>query len=571
MALSDGLNVVAPLHAYLLSGDLGTVPSGEVLRQDTICLVVMKRLTGILLALPVNSIADDALQDAQLVGPDEMLGPSHVVEIAGSVFDLTAPGVSIGEPSGELLQVLLVDASLDIVPHLNPLDGTDLDGLLSFQAGDPTCLPSPDELVAAVVAWITGSDAERMGFYSAVEEEVPETPSRGAAPNGPSPKEKARPKALPGTSDTGQPRPKKKPTVASLAESLDQVVGVLPALTEQVQKLVARTEKLEASSPARAPEARPSALRQPSGAFPSRGLSTAPSLSSFVDRMPPPKSSSGPRVTLPPDPYLPEEVQELAADHNWGEDQGDLAKAIMMQSQALTTLVTQIAANSGDAMQDLANPAASVGSRGAVGRAKLQQELALHRGTFFQAVLRSMSRRMHPALTADLSSEELAKRGVTPTQYLERFGGFGKTKDIGHTAWQVGLAMEHLQQNNVGAAQDCIALLLVCLEQTAMDSGNMQVGLLLSLTEDPPQSLFSNRSLAMSSRPRAFAPTADQKWITCALQFLKELDTISARRLEVAAPSKNPPGDPDPKPTPKKKQKGGGKGKRKSEKSEEQE
>ena len=62
--------------------------------------------------------------------------------------------------------------------------------------------------------------------------------------------------------------------------------------------------------------------------------------------------------------------------------------------------------------------------------------------------------------------------------------------------------------------------------------GNMQVGLLLSLTEDPPQSLFSGRSLAAQTHPRPFAPTAHQKWITTALQFLKEMDVISARRAE---------------------------------------
>lgn len=60
----------------------------------------------------------------------------------------------------------------------------------------------------------------------------------------------------------------------------------------------------------------------------------------------------------------------------------------------------------------------------------------------------------------------------------------------------------------------------------------MDVGLLLALVEDPPQTLFSGRSLAAGANPRPFAPTASQRWVTTALQYLKELDVISSRRAE---------------------------------------
>lgn len=66
-----------------------------------------------------------------------------------------------------------------------------------------------------------------------------------------------------------------------------------------------------------------------------------------------------------------------------------------------------------------------------MGRAKLQAELAAHKGHFFTNVLQNMSRRIYPAQSAEVEMPTLRDRGVTPTQYLERFGGFGKTKDIG--------------------------------------------------------------------------------------------------------------------------------------------
>ena len=67
-----------------------------------------------------------------------------------------------------------------------------------------------------------------------------------------------------------------------------------------------------------------------------------------------------------------------------------LARAVLEQSKALTSLAAQIAAQHGDPMNELAGTSAT-GTRGAAGRAKLQSELALHRGTFFTAVLHQMA------------------------------------------------------------------------------------------------------------------------------------------------------------------------------------
>jgi hypothetical protein len=157
----------------------------------------------------------------------------------------------------------------------------------------------------------------------------------------------------------------------------------------------------------------------------------------------------------------------------------------------------------------------------------------------------------------------LQSRGVSPSLYLERFGGFGRTRDLGFIIWQVALCMNFLQEDNVPAAKDAISLLFVCLEQSAMDGGKMDVGLLLALVEDPPQTLFTGRSLAAGSTPRPFAPTANQKWVTTALQYLKELDTISTRRAEATSnksgPSETAGSNPSPNPRPKAK-KGAGKG-----------
>lgn len=156
-----------------------------------------------------------------------------------------------------------------------------------------------------------------------------------------------------------------------------------------------------------------------------------------------------------------------------------------------------------------------------------------------------MARRMQPARIAEAAPADLAPRGVTATTYLERYGGYGKCRDLGHIAWQVGMVLDHLQTDNVPAAKDAIALLMVCLEQASMDGGRLDIGLLLSLQEDPPAALFTNRSLAAYSRGKAFAPLAEQKWIATALAYIKELDAISTKRADIAKPPQAPTRDPD--------------------------
>ena len=73
--------------------------------------------------------------------------------------------------------------------------------------------------------------------------------------------------------------------------------------------------------------------------------------------------------------------------------------------------------------------------------------------------------------------------------------------------WQVAMIMDYLQCENWEAARDATALLAVCLEQTALDS-SMDMGLLLSLTEDPPSGLFTNRSFV---KRKSVCPTGRPK------------------------------------------------------------
>ena len=526
-----------------------------------IVFVVLLRDGGAMLALPMNSIPQSVLETGMDADFTVLLGPSLAVEVTAAHFMEDSPLMDPPTIPGETLQVLLADFNGSIGDHLSELtDFFEMDDLLPFRPGDSLVIPSPDDLVAAAHSWTLAKEdlPERLVFYSAAEEElVPETPRGGLPPKG----RKATTSPKEGVAD----KRKQKPTVASLSEAVTSINLALPQLTEQLQILADRTSAMEMAMQ----QGRPSALRRPLAESAMLGLSSPPPLSSFVKEMPPPRGLSGkkqPASQSAEGGKLSTAEKEEAVHELMAEDQeSTLAKAVLEQSRALTQLVSQIASGSNDPLADMGTSSSTVSSKGALGRAKLLQELAAHKGTFFTAVLQQMSRRMVPGSSSDLTPVQLMEKGVHASRYLERFGGYGRFKEYGHIIWQVALVMDHLQTENVTAAQDALALLFVFLEQLVMDGGKMDVAILLALAEDPPANLFSNRAFASSARNWAFAATADQRWVTVALQYLKELDVIQTRRTEATKEQKSDLPTSEATGGPKKKKKGSGKGKRQAE------
>jgi len=245
----------------------------------------------------------------------------------------------------------------------------------------------------------------------------------------------------------------------------------------------------------------------------------------------------------------------------------EIARAMMAQSVAITSLVAQIAGSSSDPMQDLQG--SSSGTRGALGRAKLQSELAQHRGAFFHSVVLAMARRMAPTSVADQPYGQLMAAGISGTRYLERFGGYGRQRDLGLIQYQLMTVFDFMMSENTEAAKDSLALLIVMVEQACLDQGRFDLGQVLTLQEDPPAGVFTSRQLSQVSRARSFAPLADQRWITVALAFLKELDTITVKRTELLSSAAASTSGGDPSQTlekgrgrgnPKRKSRGGGRG-----------
>ena len=520
-------------------------------------LALMRREDGVLLAVP-----DGFLPASQLVLANEglesgMLGPSNVFEIPGVILDGGRTN-----PTGTSLQVLVVDCQSTVVELMRPVAAFE-EIAFAFDPDSEFSMPDPNMLLSAVLQWIQSPDADQgLAFYSADGGEESPLPTSKGKPRKPR-------KAEGGDTPVGGPKLKaKRPTTASLSASLETLMESIPAMNSQLKAIADRQRVLEDHVLAPSSASFPALTRPLSNALPGRAL--APSAVVPQIQTPPrttPAKSHGllrSHVLEKPQDVLELEKEKLESAEPISST--TLAQAVLAQSHALNSLVSQIAQSSSDPLVDLGG-LSTTGTRGSVGRAKLQSELASQKGLFFQAVMESMARRMSPTVPVDGTPVDLMNRGICGTKYLERFGGYAKHRDLGMIQYQVMSILNFLQTENWSAAKDSAALLSVCLEQAVLDGGRFDLAGVLCLQDDLPSSIFVNRQAGALSRSRSFAPLADQRWITTALAYLKELDSIQTKRGELSG-LKTSVMDSDraaaPKPNPKKKggkpSKGGQKG-----------
>ena len=495
--------------------------------KESKVLALMRREDGVLLAVP-----DGFLPAAPLVLANEgmdtgLLGPSCVLEVPGVVLDGGRKN-----PTGTVLQVLVVDCQSTIVELMRQVAPFE-EIAFGFDPESEFTMPDPQLLLGAVLDWIKSSDPEQgLVFYSADGGEEPPSPM----PKGKTPRRSR--KAEGGDTLGGGPKqtPKpKRPTTASLSASLETLMESIPALSSQMQAIADRQRVLEDHVLAPSSASYPALSRPLSSALQGRAL--APSAVVGQIRTPP-RTGPAPNPGLLRSPVLekPQDVLELEKEKQESVEpisNATLAQAVLAQSHALNSLVSQIAQSSSDPLVDLGG-LATTGTRGSMGRAKLQNELASQKGLFFQSVMQAMARRMSPTVPVDGSPTELMNRGICGTRYLERFGGYAKHRDLGMIQYQVMSILDFLQTENWTAARDSAALLSVCLEQAVLDGGRFELAGVLCLQDDLPASIFVNRQAGALSRSRSFAPLADQRWITTALAYLKELDSIQSKRGELS-------------------------------------
>ena len=488
-------------------------PGGVEEPVSCIAYVVMKRGGGFVLCLPVGFLPAAAVAEGLANESPEGLGPS--IEIEASAVRLAATGDWLATGAGEVVSCMIIDMPADAAPALSLPDLSAFGGA-PFVEEDPGLFPLASEVCRLAREWAADVLQEaRSGYQTAVEE--PTLAQRA-------PKARA-----------------KRHTVATLAQEQAALQDLVRGLAKQIASLSppAGRNSLEPQGPA-------------AGVPPGLGplpLPSAPALSApLASILPPaqhvPKALS--QVIGPPPPTRQQpKVPSPSVDHEGqlalitgggdvqpamlgGHQPSDLAAAVLAQSNALVSLVGQLAQGATEPMLDTPS---STSVRGAMGRQKLQQELLSSPGAMARRIRQNAALRMNPT---GLTEGEQA----TLTRYLERFGGFGKQRTLALLAWITAQAADHLAQGSAETAADLLSLMLLTIDQANLDGGDMSFAWILSLQADPPSALYQEPHGPVAPTARAFSQLADQRWITIGLSFLKEIEAISSRRGEIANPKR---------------------------------
>ena len=490
--------------------------------RECLSYALMRRPGGFLLCLPVGYLDEDVLRAGGAASPEAVVGPSVALEVPPVA--LTEDGEWVRAEDQTAVPALIVDLS---DAALEGLSQTDL--LLSesqpFSADRPGVFPLASEALKQAKAWVeAGLQGVRSGYQTAASE-----PPAG----------KAR-----------APAKVRRPTVAQLAQQQDLLAKTVEGIASQLATLVAQGQAAPAAAapaqPAAAPLLRPrSALQAPVSGNLSTNAGPKTDLTSLLG--PPPRTRQArPTPTLDNDPgEEPLSGGPLEGGLPVAEpDGGTLAEAMLLQSKAISALVSQMAMGTDPLAVDLSTSVTSLSTRGTSARQKLQAELLKREGGFARRMRQSALLRMAPTSQDDPGPNLMST-------YLERFGGYGSQKLLGLLQYQLAQASDLLASGSDQGAADIIAQAMIMVDQVCVDSGRTDLGFLFSLQPDPPTAVFVNHGSMPTAGLRPFSHLADSRLVASTLAYVKELETLSARRLELGAPPKKPGGPPPLPPGPK--------------------
>ena len=491
---------------------------------EVFCIPLAHRKGGILLAIPHSIISDEVLQagnsaesNDDLVGPSKMMSSKlEVQEADGSINYLE-----------DICGFLVIDFTNEVLNHMQPYDPVfeDYQHVIPFFETIPNAFPSMAGIGDKIREWTAEAEAPRAVFYSAREE--PEGGGKAAT---------AAKKAA-----------ARRVTNVSLMEEVE-------GLKAQLALLKAQAAPAPLAGPAIPAEEALGGARVIAPKLPglSQGLLGNPTGVAKVAALlgPPPKT----RAPIPGKPMV-ESMQEdepqfgAAVDQQFaGQSADQILLALAQQSSAITSLVAHLAGGA-DPMSDLSASSSSqaAGStRGVQRRDRMMQELAAGKSNFFLQVQQQLCRKLNPASPAPSTEEELSACDASVLLYLERFGGYQRSKELGLVMWLLGHIADAFARGDPRLAREHTALALCAVEQAALDKGDWSLGFMLGLTSEPPVQMFQDRLQNVAAYGRSFGPLTPSGWAATSLAFLKEMEVLQSRKSEVRKPKADPPvKDPD--------------------------
>eukprot|EP00435_Cladocopium_sp_Y103_P020313 s1327_g4.t4 len=475
---------------------------------------------GILLAVPVGTFSEAILASGQDAEEPAVVGPSTRLEVELLEEDEETLEVIRTGVQATTVCVDLTDGIISSLREYDPVTDSQAN-IRPFLASHPLALPYIESVLPDILSWAE-SAAARANFYSAREEQT-----TAAAPK--------RSATVAGKKAGGAP---KRPTNAHLAEQVQALSSQMAALMES-QKIM--QEQLLGGQSAKA-----------AGVQSAGGVLSGPKLPALSSSLSPPKgvTLSALAKSLGPPPRTkalyaglgtsllgaPAEAEEpldvLQETEQFATD--PMLAALTQQSAAVTALVAHLASG-GDAMTDLhgvASGSPGASTKGLQRRQKLQADLAGHASSFFLQLHQQMHRKMHPAKAVPQKEEDLLSSQVGMCNYLERFGNFRMSREVGLTMWVLGHAIDASAQGDHALCREFLALLALALEQVATD-GDWRIAYHLTLLEDPPPVMFQQRPQAVSAVGKPFANLVPPSLAAITLAYIKEVDVLVTKKSEL--------------------------------------
>ena len=202
--------------------------------------VINVRPGGLLLAVPLGVVPEEVLARGNEPLPPGHVGPSTVV-----VVPAVLPEGGVLSPTGSSMSVLVVDMSEEVVGLLHPVEPS-APVEYAFDAEQPFAIPDPAFLKARVRDWLeAGGETSGLGYATAEPELDGEVMEEEEAPVTPQVSRQRRPtqRGREPASASG-----KKPTVAVLASSIDQLLQANVGISKQLESLALRQQQLERDS-----------------------------------------------------------------------------------------------------------------------------------------------------------------------------------------------------------------------------------------------------------------------------------------------------------------------------------
>ncbi len=489
---------------------------------------VLSRTGGLLLCIPRGCLSEELLVDMMTTDDTTaLIGPSKGITVSLVEEGGDGQPVLVGAQS----QCLLVDFSNEVLGLLHEYDAaSDPGDLIGFSEAFAGSVPLLSELLLVTQEWVANQGIERVNFYSAQEEQVPDPSFK--APT----KKAAAPKRI---------------TNAQVLEQINTLVS-------QVKVLAARQDQMEkdGTGPAKAaldPAFSNIAVVPPVSAGLATGLGVAPPAPVPFAKVaklvgPPPKVRQVQTAVAAP-LVAPQAQAEL------GTSQGDtgIAQALSQQSTAITALVAHLTSGS-DPLAELQVGGSTFGStKGVQRRERMQADLASGSSTYYLQMMQQVHRRLFPAMTVPKDADQL--QHLSFLTYLKETGGYKASRETGLIMWLLGHIIDAASCDDMHQVRERLALLAISLEQSAVDRGDWQIAYLLSLAEDPPLSLYQDKTSIISPYGRPFASLVPSAWAAVVLAYVKELEVLTSKKGEAISPKRSPPlkSDPDSPPAPKRK------------------